>query len=81
MMNMVRLPRPHMIRLEDSCTKLLRFLLFTSLTKYQVLMLHKWNLQTNKIENLNACKGHKRSVDCIAVNDSGYAIVTFTVQQ
>ena len=31
-------------------------------------MLHKWNRKTNQVETLNACKGHKRSVDCIAVD-------------
>ena len=31
-------------------------------------MLHKWNRKTNAIETMNACKGHKRSVDCVAVD-------------
>ena len=35
---------------------------------FQVLMLHKWNRKSNQVETLNACKGHKRSVDCIAVD-------------
>ena len=33
-------------------------------------MLHKWNRRTNKIESMNACKGHKRSVDCVAIDQT-----------
>jgi WD40 repeat protein len=39
-------------------------------------MLHKWNRRTNKLESANACKGHKRSVDCVAVNSSSSVIAS-----
>ena len=34
----------------------------------QVVMLYKWDMESNAVENMNACKGHERSVDCLAVD-------------
>lgn len=41
---------------------------FASTSHDQILMLHKWNHKSQKVEVMNACKGHKRSVDCVAVD-------------
>ena len=34
-------------------------------------MLYKWDMETNAVENMNACKGHERSVDCLAADRKG----------
>ena len=31
-------------------------------------MLYKWDMDSNAVENMNACKGHERSVDCLAAD-------------
>ena len=31
-------------------------------------MLYKWDMESNAVENMNACKGHERSVDCLAAD-------------
>ena len=35
---------------------------------FQVVMLYKWDMASNAVENMNACKGHERSVDCLAAD-------------
>ena len=32
------------------------------------MMLYKWDMESNAVENMNACKGHERSVDCLAAD-------------
>lgn len=44
---------------------------FASTSHDQTVLLHKWNIQENSIDCVNACKGHERSVDCVAVDPSG----------
>jgi hypothetical protein len=34
-------------------------------------MLYTWDIKSNTIENMNACKGHERSVDCLAADPRG----------
>ena len=31
---------------------------------------YRWDVNANSIECVNACKGHERSVDCVAVDNS-----------
>ena len=42
----------------------------------QVVMLYKWNMETNAVDNMNACKGHERSVDCLAADREGKFIAS-----
>ena len=39
-------------------------------------MLYKWNMETNAVDNMNACKGHERSVDCLAADREGKFIAS-----
>jgi len=43
---------------------------FASTSHDQTVLLHQWNIPQNSIEVVNACKGHERSVDCVAVDPS-----------
>lgn len=40
---------------------------FASCSHDQIVMLYRWNVSDNSVEAMNACKGHERSVDCLAV--------------
>jgi len=44
---------------------------FASTSHDQTVLLHQWNIKENSIDCVNACKGHERSVDCVAVDPSG----------
>ena len=35
-----------------------------------LLLFFRWDIATNSVDCVNACKGHERSVDCIAVDSS-----------
>ena len=39
-------------------------------------MLYKWNMETNAVDNMNACKGHESSVDCLAADREGKFIAS-----
>ena len=41
---------------------------FASCGHDQVVLLRRWNAETNAVEAVNSCKGHERSVECIAVS-------------
>eukprot|EP00088_Acartia_fossae_P009879 TRINITY_DN14856_c0_g1_i1.p1 TRINITY_DN14856_c0_g1~~TRINITY_DN14856_c0_g1_i1.p1 ORF type:complete len:424 (+),score=78.62 TRINITY_DN14856_c0_g1_i1:35-1306(+) len=41
---------------------------FVSASHDQRLNLYSWNAESNSIENLNTCRGHERSVECVAVS-------------
>eukprot|EP00095_Tigriopus_kingsejongensis_P004479 snap_masked-scaffold168_size293125-processed-gene-1.48 protein:Tk04479 transcript:snap_masked-scaffold168_size293125-processed-gene-1.48-mRNA-1 annotation:"hypothetical protein DAPPUDRAFT_323838" len=41
---------------------------FVSSSHDQTLMLYQWNVATNAVDAMNVCKGHERSVDCLAVD-------------
>jgi len=43
---------------------------FASTSHDQTVMLYRWDVNANSIECVNACKGHERSVDCVAVDSS-----------
>lgn len=43
---------------------------FASTSHDQTVMLYRWDVNTNSIDCMNACKGHERSVDCVAVDQS-----------
>ena len=43
---------------------------FASTSHDQTVLLHQWNIENNSVEYVNACKGHERSVDCVAVDPS-----------
>ncbi len=48
-----------------------RWATFASCSHDQVINLYHWDIASNSVENVNACKGHERSVDCIAVSPNG----------
>ena len=39
-------------------------------------MLYKWNVKENSVDQMNACRGHSRKVDCLAVSPSGDLIAS-----
>ena len=39
-------------------------------------MLYKWDMEANAVDNMNACKGHERSVDCLAADRKGKFIAS-----
>jgi len=41
---------------------------FVSASHDQKLNIYTWNAETNSIENLNTCRGHERSVECVSVS-------------
>ena len=41
-----------------------------SLLNLNSYIAYRWDVNANSIECVNACKGHERSVDCIAVDNS-----------
>jgi len=41
---------------------------FVSASHDQTLNIYTWNAASNSIENLNTCRGHERSVECVAVS-------------
>ena len=43
---------------------------FASCAHDQIVNLYQWNISTNAIDCVNACKGHERSADCLAVDAS-----------
>ncbi|XP_061185739.1 ribosome biogenesis protein WDR12 homolog [Saccostrea echinata] len=42
---------------------------FISGSHDQTLLIWEWNKQENSVECVHACRGHARSVDCVAVNE------------
>eukprot|EP00088_Acartia_fossae_P061745 TRINITY_DN7427_c0_g1_i1.p1 TRINITY_DN7427_c0_g1~~TRINITY_DN7427_c0_g1_i1.p1 ORF type:complete len:440 (-),score=81.86 TRINITY_DN7427_c0_g1_i1:83-1402(-) len=42
--------------------------IFVSASHDQKLNIYTWNRQQNSIENINTCKGHERSVECVSVS-------------
>ncbi len=44
---------------------------FASCSHDQTVLLYRWNAVDNAVEDVNACRGHQRSVDCLGVNPSG----------
>ncbi|TRY63093.1 hypothetical protein TCAL_00320 [Tigriopus californicus] len=43
---------------------------FASSSHDQTVMLYQWNARTRAIDVMNVCRGHERSVDCLAVDRS-----------
>jgi len=41
---------------------------FVSASHDQKLNIYTWNCESNSIENLNTCRGHERSVECVSVS-------------
>jgi ribosome biogenesis protein YTM1 len=44
--------------------------IFVSASHDQNLNIYTWNREQNSIENINTCKGHERSVECVSVSPS-----------
>lgn len=44
---------------------------FASASHDQTLMLYQWNISSNSVEAVNACRGHERSVDAVAADPAG----------
>jgi len=42
--------------------------IFVSASHDQNLNIYTWNRKQNSIENINTCKGHERSVECVSVS-------------
>ena len=41
-----------------------------SLLNLNSYITYRWDVNANSIECVNACKGHERSVDCVAIDNS-----------
>lgn len=41
---------------------------FVSTSHDETALLWHWNQETNAVDCINVCKGHARSVDCVAVS-------------
>ncbi len=46
-------------------------LTFASGSHDQTVMLYRWDAEKNAVEAMNSCRGHERSVDCLAASPSG----------
>lgn len=42
----------------------------------QTAMLWHWDVQSNKAECRQVCRGHERGVDCVAVSPNGDTLAT-----
>jgi len=49
---------------------------FVSVSADQTAMLWEWDEASNSIECVHACRGHARSVDCVAANSAGSKFAT-----
>jgi len=49
---------------------------FVSASHDQTVNMFQWNSSSNSVEGVNTCRGHERSVECIAVQGAGNLMAT-----
>jgi len=49
---------------------------FVSTSHDQTVNLFNWNSESNSVEGVNTCRGHERSVECVAVSGGGSMFAT-----